>query len=583
MGLRLLRGQPEAALAVLAALGCGCAASQSPANPQSAPAGTEFSSPRASGPAPGSAQLTLKTDTPVRLGFKEQSTIDVLLTNADDTPVTGGHVSFALVGRAQDSSLAKLDADVDENGIAENTLIAGKMTATFRVRISAPGAYDTFVDVAVSDAGFGTLSVDAPYTGQRPVAQRIVFAQANMRCMQSARMAGDPMVALSGSDAVARFLALPAAVSYAVTVEAQSKDGTVVARGCTDQVMVKADSEVMVSIDYKDEPLQLSGQYALQADLDSSAPAITLSNTLRSAAESAVNNDAQGQPAPTDAEGRFLLDSLDGTLRSDAYASLPGIAALTTALSQARMDASNAATTSPEHSLQALLAVNGEGPLSAAARMSELTDRSLSTTHLVATVTLSGKDSANPLSWRAQRIDASPIATGAGAPSVDLSALPQSAVTDASFMSDSDSIELSSVRFDAQLGALSVQALNKVVSSDKGGDGDEIRAMVGCATLSEWLGGQSYGQAGACDADCVQAACDRAIARLVGAAQTALGALDDTRPTLTLSGELSLSDENGDLVPERLSAQMLTGQWDPAPTASQGDAVSGAADATATP
>lgn len=166
-------------------------------------------------------------------------------------------------------------------------------------------------------------------------------------------------------------------------------------------------------------------------------------------------------------------------------------------------------------------------------------------------------------------------------PSIDLSALGETATTSATFVAAKDVISLSSVRFRAQLGALGAEAVAKVTASDKTGHADELRTLMGCDTLSEWLALQSYGQNGACDSTCVQAACDRAIARLVSAAQTALTAQDDARPTLTLRGELSLQDDDGDLVPDTLKADMLTGQWDPAPTAAEGDAVSGAANATA--
>jgi hypothetical protein len=147
-------------------------------------------------------------------------------------------------------------------------------------------------------------------------------------------------------------------------------------------------------------------------------------------------------------------------------------------------------------------------------------------------------------------------------------------------MADKDAISLSAVTFRAQLGSLGAQAVAKV--SDKTGHLDELRTLIGCDSLGQWLTLQSYAASGACDGTCVQAACDRAIARLVGAAQTALTALDDTRPTVTVQGELTLKDADGDLVPETLAIDMLSGQWDPASSSAQGDMLTGAANATAT-
>ena len=62
------------------------------------------------------------------------------------------------IGRSQDAGLARAEAITDADGIAENELTAGAMAASFDVRISAPGAYEKLVSVAVSNAGFGTLA-----------------------------------------------------------------------------------------------------------------------------------------------------------------------------------------------------------------------------------------------------------------------------------------------------------------------------------------------------------------------------------------------------------------------------------------
>jgi hypothetical protein len=524
-------------------------------------------------------ELELQSDSPLRLSFGAQGPIRVRLTDTDGAPLPDQQVSFALMGRGQDSSLAGLDRTTDADGVAENTLIAGQMAAAFRVRVSAPNALDTFVDAAVSDAGFGTLAVTAAYAGSRSVEQRLVFAQANMTCLQAASMSGDPSVTLSDKMDLARFLALPATVKYAVTALAEGMNGTVVAKGCTDGANVDADAETAISVSFTDEPLVLSGQFMFEAVLDASAPAAVLAATLRSAAQMLVQNDVNGQPV-ADAEGLFLLDSLDGTLRSDTYAKQAGVTGLANALSQARMAPASAGTL--EHSLQVLLTGNGEGPLEAIPRIVELVQKSLATAHWFSALTLSAS-SKRPLSWQSQRIEALPIVDGASPPAVDLSAFADMTAISASFAPTQDAIELASLRVRAQLGSLAAQALTKVVSSDKPGHGEEISALVGCATLGQWLGKQSFANSAVCDASCVQAACDRAAARITGAGQMALLLLDDQRPTLTLQGVLRLGDDDGDLVPEKLSAAAFSGQWDPPSGEVQGDAVSGPANAVVLP
>jgi len=77
----------------------------------------------------------------------------------------------------------------------------------------------------------------------------------------------------------------------------------------------------------------------------------------------------------------------------------------------------------------------------------------------------------------------------------------------------------------------------------------------------------------------MRAACDRALTRVMSAAETALLALDGRRPTLTLHGELSLDDADGDLLAERMDTDLLWGGWDAEMEGAEGDFVSGSATA----
>src|SRR4029079_1301344 len=111
---------------------------------------------------------------------------------------------------------------------------AGKKATAFSVRVSAPGAYDQQVDVAISDAGFGNLEVRADYFGLRTVNERVVAIKAGASCKDLGDGTGDAMMRFGPDQAVVRFLALPAGISYAVLGMAEGSDSTVVAQGCTD-------------------------------------------------------------------------------------------------------------------------------------------------------------------------------------------------------------------------------------------------------------------------------------------------------------------------------------------------------------
>ena len=573
MGLRLLRSRAVFGC-VLALLLWGCSHSSDPNRSAVGPTQGGAAGKGDEAPAAGTRKLQITSAAVLRVGFGEHSNVAGRLVDQDAKPVSDARVSFALVGRAQDSSIEALDVITDADGAFENTLSAGKAAATFRVRISAEGASDTSVDVAVSDAGFGTLVVTASYAGARMVTQRSVFAQADVDCEHAKRMPGDPMATFGATESTARLPALPAGTHYAVTAVAEGEPGTVVAHGCVDDVLVDRNAERPVVIAFEDAPLMHSGDFDLVAELDSSVPAIALASVLRRADEVLVLGDTPGQPAPADAEGTFLLDSLDSVLRGDEFAAAPGALMLADAIAGDR--ANMPADARPDHSLQALLDINDEGPLAAGSLMAMYTQAGIARLRVRAALALGDAIACNPM-----RVEALPSEAGADAVALDLDA--PHATTMASYVAGQDAIELSSLSFRAQLGALSAQVMRAVASTQAGRQGEAIQAELGCSTLGEWLGKQSYPDAPACDDDCLSATCERATARLLGAAETALLALDDTRPLLSLSGTFALDDADGDLLAERLSGDMIDGAWLPAEDGERSDALHGSASATTTP
>jgi hypothetical protein len=537
-----------------------------------------FPAPRgpASAPAPGTFELELVSDTRVQLGFQDEAMLSVRLLDADGEPVAGGAVAFALVGRSQDSSLAAVRAVTAEDGVATNTVSSGTVAAAFKVRVSAPGAFEKNVDVAVSDSGFGTLVVSADYQGARMVMQRVVFAQAGTACADAEPMPGDPMVTLGPGEITAQFVALPAEVDYAIIARAEGRDGTVVAVGCSDAVVVARDDRITVEVAFEDEPLVPSGRFALQAELDATAPATALGAALRDGAETLVNSDADGQLSIVRAEARFLLDSLDSTLRSQDYAT-PQAIALADAIAMERTTPSGAQ--SPEQSLQAQLSIKDEGALAAVPEIARLTIEDVQQLRLFAELNVESERRALSAAFHAERVEALPMASGRVPAALDLSDY-DSVPTEATLRADDDVLELSGVRFALPFGALAAQALREVVGVGDSGHGEELRTLVGCTALSSWLAAETYTQGGACDEGCVQATCDRAVARLVSAAESALTALDEARPALVLSGDLELGDSDGDLIAEHMTTDMLSGEWEPAEAGDSGDAVSGAATAS---
>ncbi len=574
MWSHLLRLEASLALGLAATL-CGCAAAGDTGdlrgpNPMPARSDNETANQLPL----GSREIRLLSEDRVRLGFSERSTILVQLVDREGTPLPDSLVSFALVGRSQDAGLTRADVVTNADGIAENMLTASAMSASFDVRITAAGAQEQRVAIGVSDAGFGTLRVQAPYVGARTALQRNVFAQANMDCKRAMPMSGDPVATIGPRESMAEFLVLPAGFQYAVLALAEGKDGVVVARGCVDGVRVNAEGVTLVWVKFENEPLEADGTFSIEAELDVSEPADVLGATLRNAAETLVLNDALGN-ALTSPEARLLLDALDSTLRSETLARDPAAIALADALAADR--STPLGLLSPQAELAGLLRANGVGALSTIQLMAKVTKADMQRLRLLARVGIESENGSDTLvlTFDAMRVEARAKDAMAPPPAaVDLTHLPAAETT--AIRGEDDVLVFEGARFALPFGLLGSQVLRQAVSFGANGYGSDIRAQIGCDQLQEWLSWKLYAQEG-CDSGCVQMACDRAVARLTSAAETALMAVDETRPTLTLAGELQLDDTDGDLFAEQLSSEALTGEWNPAEGENDGDVIEGAA------
>ena len=527
-------------------------------------------------PKPGTIELQVISASRVRLGFGETATIEAQLTDLDGAPVADSAISFALLGRPQDASLGTLSASTDENGVASTTVQSGMKVAAFTVRVSAPGAYDQQVDVAISDAGFGNLAVRADYFGVRTVIERVVSIKAGATCKELANGAGDATMRLGPDQDVVQFLALPAGISYAVLGTAEGADSTVVANGCTEGVVVVPDGSVTVAVTFSDEPINVGGELALQAELLTDDAAVSLINTARSAATAAVVNDESGRPVRLNAEARFLLDSLDAVLRSDDYKQRAGVLALADALSQARL--ANVGTGSLDGQLQAQLSGAEQGALLAIDDLSALAVPMLDRIGLDAHLSIHAKGVHLSLGIRTMRLSA--LGVDAGVPPVvlDLPLDSEPLAATAVLAAEQDQLMLEPSEIKVAFGALSAQVLRRVFSVEVPGEGASLRERMGCDSLDAWLQAAPLLDPAACDHDCVVAACERAVARLLGSAETALLGLDTLRPNVTLEGPFQLGDDDGDLQAERMSSDSLAGRWrSPSAESTIGDAITGTA------
>jgi len=509
-----------------------------------------------------SRTLQLLSERRVGLAFGEETLLRVALTRSnDDAVVKGAHVSFAFQGIAQDSSLSSLDVATDAEGLAENTLMVGEFVGTFTVEISAPGAASVTVQVSVGNAGFGTVIVKAPYTGERQVRRRRIAIVPEVECADAEPNAGDHMELLAEPSDEAVFL-LPAETDYAVVAFAHGLDDTVLALGCTLLEAVAADEETTVEVSFTDHILHPSGNYELEAELSSSEPAQTLGELLRQSAIAHVETDRDQVRDADGADARLLLDALEDLLRSDAYAMMGG-AVLADSVTAER------AMPSLMPPLQAQLqealdyATPATGARIAAADLAEDTTESLSTVTLVAKLTIDGEDPDAPLSWDPLSVGTGVLDADEPGPAVDLSSQGLAEVS-ATLLQEDDSIDIQQARFGLPWGALASEVLLSILTKQTQAEPSSLRRRFGCDVFSTWIEATPLLTDG-CDGDCAQEACSIALGRMVDASSADLIAVDEARPTVTMWGSLSLHDDTGDLAVERMAVDSLRGEWNDAP------------------
>jgi hypothetical protein len=488
----------------------------------------------------------------VKLRFEQQAGIQVLLRDDQGDPAVAERVSFGLRGRSQDASLSMLDAVTDDEGQARVMLTAGDMAATFEVRVSAAGALDRHIGVAVSDSGFGSLRVDAPYAGRRDVRDRVIVVQADTTCEDHERSAGDPSFTLLGEQERAEFLALPAATRYAVAGFGQGPTGVALSQACVDGVEIDADRTTAVELTWSDDELSPARQMTLELELEAREPASWLRSALVGAARGAVTRDADGEPIADDAEARFLLDTLDATLRDDME---------NVELADAILSARSLAGGALESSLQSSLVVHDAGPLTTVDALAEHVVEALDRIGVVATVGIDEQeDDEYALSvWTMQVL-------ARDDESRELASLPLSlalplASGHARRVPDQDVLEADLLSLRIWLGALAAKVLRQAVEIDPEDDAEAPAAVLGCETLEDWLQARAIEGSEACDEACFADVCERAMVRLLAAAEPALVAVDEDRSELRLAGKLVLEDGDGDLLADEIEATELSGEW----------------------
>ena len=459
--------------------------------------------------------LELRSDTQVTLSEGAIAEIRVRYSDRMGSGLAGETLAVALEGTANDSSLDRLEIITEDDGEGMVTVIAGAVAGTFRVRISAADASAVYVNVSVSDRGFGRLSVTPLYAGERE-GDLGVAVLTDATCSDERIYVERSRYRTLGEGTAVEFVGIPAGVPLAIVGRLDGAE--LVAAGCVDGVMVEPGGLSTTNMLVEDFDLRSAGAYETHLRLDTRA--------LQGPAYDSLLSARVGVEATAEMLLNVLEDMFVESGETDALLELQA--------ARARgLDASYAASIRE-------LAAGFDVALEA---MADEVRSALLEVDVVVDLRLGDAVTMATRDVRVAERSVGAIATGFNAP-VDLRASVEAG--GASLLVERLNIHLSA-------GALS-RALARRSAADAGFEsvGGWVSSLARCASYPSPFD--------ACDADCARAACERSIEALVSELNVAYSALDEAWPEVRTSGRVRLEDSTGDLVTDVVSAN-LAGQW----------------------
>ena len=500
----------------------------------------------------GEVERTLEVigEAAVELGFGETAEIAFLYVDATGV-AAADEVTFAIEGRAGDSSLSDVSTFPDETGRVATTLRAGTVgAASFRVRASAPSAANAYVEASVGDAGFGSLAVAAQYRGTREVWGCELRLYTGLACGEidpAAPPVAGRSVHVGGQMVDGRwegiFGSLAVGPSYTVLALGLGKGNGVVASGCVPGVLVAADPDpaVEVSVQLDDLPYGARGRFELRSRLD-------LSVALQGRVADWL------RPANALLEGgteTFLLDEVALFLYANAPDEGDGRFAelrdeLTRGVAE-RLAARDADVTAALSSLATDLAASLRAPTLG----SELL--------LDEVVQVEDQAEALRFSHEASELEADLVVAGAeaGVFPITFAQAGLVSLSSGAASTTTDELTIGTHTLPFRIGTLAAAVLDSAVVPELGAGSlaEHLASFLDCGDLGGWIAEQVQG---ACDAECYRSACEQAAAHLAEAVDQGLRGGDVDYGALTLQGHAHLSDSNGDAATDTLDAGVWT-------------------------
>jgi hypothetical protein len=236
------------------------------------------SDPPAAGDAGPELRLLAVLDPPgpdVGLPPGEQRALRVRYTDAAGRAFPGARIQFAIFGDPRGSTLSADSVYTNEAGEAEVQIRAGAAVCHFEVRVTAEHAEGATFYLEVSNAGFGSLSIRAAYTGgiaekDLPLVRYLLYLDAGQGCR--ALSPQDPPLALRERSTTAlaepvAFKALPINVDHAILAIASDAKLRPRAAGCVEipRAVLKANRQLISLVELRDLPPTVVGRYGLSS------------------------------------------------------------------------------------------------------------------------------------------------------------------------------------------------------------------------------------------------------------------------------------------------------------------------------
>lgn len=460
--------------------------------------------------------LVLETEPSLTLTSGTSSTLSLVLVDRFRVPVADTLVSFALEGRAHDSSLAAVEAQTNVQGRVSVDLLAGAEAASFRVRASAPEASPVFIEVTVSSQGLGDLAVSLGYEGERTLHTREIAVFTSATCSpEIIASRGDRTVVAGPDGGPTTIRGLPAEAPLAVVGRGIGSAGDVLATGCTDVDGIAANQSTAVGIDLADVAFEFPGLFGAALE-------ISLGDALVASVEI---------PEPAN-EAEALFEDILATLEAD------GDTAAANALDRDRAT----------HLVALAGALSETGPAAVVPAVIEAArDSQIELTGLLSLPT---EDEDGEPTFQLRAVETR-LSDGSRAPlETGMMSRPWEVAVEGNTLIVLAGSEIALGR-SALLRGL-VQAWRSFADSTP--DGESLAAQLsGCATLELAL------EAETCDAECVQAACARVAEARLLELEDALS-YDERATRLAVTGTLDGEDSDGNARIDELEGE-LEGTW----------------------